>query len=252
MVFIVQRAFYQCFMLHKNGAAVTFALESANVVGYNTLDTGFASQMLGVPFKGVGNNYDGVKLSDINGEFVSYDEIQISYMEDGLINFNTYQFLTEEDGVEAAGWYDGSWEPAADCIIPRGSAVWFVSSSGDAKGVTVAGEVTKGSTTHPAFEESSNMICSAYPVAFNPNATTVTWAGLQPYDEIQVSYMEDGLINFNTYQYLTEEDGVEKNGWYNGSWELVEEPIASVGEGFWLIVSDYANVTLTEKSPIAE
>ena len=72
------------------------------------------------------------------------------------------------------------------------------------------------------------------------------------YDEIQVSYMEDGLINFNAYQYLTEEDGVEKNGWYDGSWEFVEAPIAAAGQGFWLILSDCANVTLTEKSPISE
>ena len=208
--------------------------------------------MLGITFKGVANNCDGIKLSDIKGDFVSYDEIQVAYVEDGLINFNTYQYLTEEDGVDAAGWYDGSWESAATYVISRGSAVWFVSSSGSAKNVTVAGEVTKGATTHPAFDESSNMICSAYPVAFNPNASTVTWTGLRSYDEIQVSYMEDGVINFNTYQYLTEDDGVEKNGWYNGSWELVESPIASVGEGFWLIVSNYANVTLTEKSPIAE
>lgn len=233
-------------------AAVTFGLESANVVGYNTLNTGVPSQMLGVTFKNVAGGTDGIKLSELIGDFVSYDEIQVSYMEEGLINFNAYQYLTEEDGVEKNGWYDGSWESAADYTIPRGSAVWFISASGEAKDVTTAGEVSKGETVHPAFTEASNMICSPYPIAFNPNAPTVSWTGLTSYDEIQVSYMEEGLINFNAYQYLTEEDGVEKNGWYDGSWEFVEAPIAAAGQGFWLILSDCTNVTLTEKSPISE
>lgn len=241
-----------CFYSHIfNRAAVTFAdgIESQNIVGYSTLNTGDASQMLGVVFKNVAGNVDGITLADINGEFVSYDEIQVSYMADGLINFNVYQYLTVDDGVDADGWYDGSWESAASVVIPRGSAVWFVSTSGDAKDVTLAGEVATGSTTHPAFSESSNMICSAYPIAFNPNASTVTWTGLNSYDEIQVSYMENGLINFDVYQYLTTDDGVEVDGWHNGSWELVDAPITAAGQGFWLVVSDFENVTLTEAFP---
>ena len=49
-----------CFYSHIfNRAAVTFGLESANVVGYNTLNTGVPSQMLGVTFKNVTDNTGG-------------------------------------------------------------------------------------------------------------------------------------------------------------------------------------------------
>ena len=64
---------------------------------------------------------------------------------------------------------------------------------------------------------------------------------------------DDGIVQFNSYQYLTVDGfGMDADGWYDGNYELVSSPIAQVGQGFWLILSDYANVTLTEKSPIAE
>jgi len=227
-------------------------IESVNTVGYNTLNTGDASQMLGSTFKNANNGTDGVKLSELIGEFAAYDEIQVSYMdEDGYIQFTVYQYLDTDEGVDADGWYDGAWESAANVVLPRGSAVWFVSASGTGKSVTTSGEVVSTSTTHPAFAEPSNMICSAYPIEFNPNAATVTWTGLSAYDEIQVSYVDqDGYIQFTVYQYLNTDEGVDEDGWYDGAWEKVTTPIAGVGQGFWLVLSDFENVTLTEASPI--
>ena len=226
-------------------------IESANVVGYNTLNTNDPTVMLGCSFKGMAEN-DSLKLGAIQGDFESMDEIQVAYMtEDGFIEFDVYQYLTEDDGVDANGWYDGSWESAGDVEIPRGSAVWFSSSA--AKDLTSAGEVAKEATVHPAFTESTVMICSAYPVAFNPNAETVAWNGLSSMDEIQVAYMtEDGFIEFNVYQWLTEDDGVDEAAWYDGSWEKIADPIAAVGQGFWLSMADPESVTMTETSPIAE
>ena len=240
------------FGLAAAAAISAFAIESANVVGYNSLDTGYSYQMLGSTFKNTTTGADGIKLSELVGDFAAYDEIQVSYMDgDGYIQFNVYQYLDTNEGVDADGWYDGAWEPA-DILIPRGAAVWFISSSGSAKEVTTAGEVAATSTLHPAFAEQYNMICSAYPVEFNPNAATVTWTGLNAYDEIQVSYMDgDGYIQFDVYQYLNTDEGVEENGWYDGAWEKVTTPVAGIGQGFWLILSDYENVTLTEASPIS-
>ena len=233
-------------------AAVGFGdITSQNVVGYNTLNTSNPTVMLGCSFRTMIGD-DAMKLSAIQGDFESMDEIQVSYLtDDGFIEFNVYQYLTTDDGVDANGWYDGSWETAGDVEIPRGSAVWFSSST--AKNLTSSGEVVKSETIHPAFTESTVMICSAYPIAFNPNADTVAWNGLSSMDEIQVAYMtEDGFIEFNVYQWLTEDDGVAETAWYDGSWEKVVDPIAVIGQGFWLSMADCESVTMVETSPLAK
>ena len=233
-------------------AAVGFGdVESSNVVGYNTLNIGNPTVMLGCSFRGM-DGTDFMKLSAIQGDFESMDEIQVSYLtEDGFIEFNVYQYLTTADGVDADGWYDGSWDSADGIEILRGSAVWFSSSNG--KSLTSSGEVVKSETVHPAFTAPTVMVCSAYPVAFNPNAETVAWDGLSPMDEIQVAYMtEDGFMEFNVYQWLTKDDGVAEDAWYDGSWDKVVDPITAVGQGFWLSMADYESVKMIETSPLAK
>ena len=236
-------------MVALTGAALADGVASRNVVGYQTLDKNEVSQMIGATFRDIATGADSIRLGDLVGDFESYDEIQIPYMDGRFIEFVAYQYLTEDDGVDADGWYDGSWESADDVTLARGQAAWFVSAT--AKPVITSGEVVAGTTTHPAFTEASSMICSAYPIPFNPNAETVTWTGLNSYDEIQVSYMDGRFIEFISYQWLTEDDGVDVDGWYDGSWDLVTEPIVDAGQGFWLILSDCENVTLTEASPLA-
>ena len=71
-------------------------------------------------------------------------------------------------------------------------------------------------------------------------------------DEIQVSWMdEDGYIQFDQYFFKNALGTIyPKNGWYDGDDNFVEDPITSVGQGFWLIAQGYDEVTLTETSPL--
>ena len=241
-------------MPFMNGAAVTFGLESANVVGYSTLKTGYTHQMLGVPFSNVNGNDSGVLLKDIAGNFGIWDEIQFSYMDEhGLVQFNTYFYLNEDEGGECEGWHDGDYVYIGDSVsIPAGAAVWVISQNNDALSITSSGEVRKSAFVHSNFKETYNLVSSAFPVAFNPNANTVTWSGLNIWDELQVAFVdEDGLIQFTQYFFLDENEGGEAdNKWHDGDYCLVTEPIAAVGQGFWLITADPENVSFTEKSPI--
>ena len=41
---------------------------------------------------------------------------------------------------------------------------------------------------------------------------------------------------------------VDEDGWYDGNFEKISEPIAIVGQGFWFMPQGV--VTLTEKSPV--
>ena len=57
------------------------------------------------------------------------------------------------------------------------------------------------------------------------------------------------MIQFNEYFYFTADVGmVDEDGWYDGNFEKISEPIAIVGQGFWFMPQGV--VTLTEKSPI--
>ena len=230
-------------------AAVTFGLESANVVGYATLNNDDPNVMLGIQFNSI--NASGVTFKDIKGEFEEEDTIQIAYTDsDGLIQFDEYFYFTADVGmVDEDGWYNGDFESVADTSLPRGAAMWFMPSSGASKDATISGELSKESVVR-TFTEPNNMICASFPVPFNPNSTDYTWEGLTEEDTIQVAYTDsDGLIQFNEYFYFTADVGmVDEDGWYDGNFEKISEPIAIVGQGFWFMPQGV--VTLTEKSPV--
>ena len=232
-----------------NGAAVTFGLESANVVGYNTLNNNDPYVMLGVQFNSI--NDSGIKFKDITGSFEDEDTIQIAYTDsEGLIQFDEYFYFTADVGmVDKNGWYDGDFKSVTETSLPRGAAMWFMPSSGVSKDITIAGELSKGNVVR-TFAEPNNMICASFPVPFNPNSTDYTWEGLSEEDTIQVAYTDsEGLIQFNEYFYFTADVGmVDEDGWYDGNFERISNPIALVGQGFWFMPR--GTVTLIEKSPV--
>lgn len=248
---------------------------ASQIVGYNTLNTGDSQVMLGMSFEGIGDS-TGVALKELKGDFEDFDNIQVARVEfneeedSNELCFTDYFYLASgDDGGSApeetgAGWYlDDMTTPAFDETIPLGSAVWFISSSGSPKGITVAGQVRGSAYTHPDFDESMEMVCSAFPVSFNPNAAD--WQGLEDFDNIQVARVEwneeegSNDLCFTDYFYLaSSEDGGSAPeetgaGWYlDDMTSLVDSGIADPGQGFWLITASPANVKLVEQSPIAK
>ena len=206
--------------------------------------------MLGCTFEAVGTT-DGVTLNSLQGEFVDADELQVASLNDqGITEFTSYYYFTEDGGmVDADGWYNGDFESIGDTVrIPVGSAFWFIAEN--AKGVTVAGQVHLGEYTHTITDKKS-MVCSAFPVAFNPNVNC-TWDGFVDADEIQVAKVnEQGITEFTSCYYFTEDGGmVDEDGWYNGDFEKITEPIAAAGQGFWLMLEDPSGHVFKETSPV--
>lgn len=207
--------------------------------------------MLGVQFSAIEVSSSGVYIKDIQGDFEEEDELQFAYTDEGgLIQFNIYTYFTADGGmVDEDGWYNGDFEAVGDELLPIGGAMWFFTSSGDAKAATMSGQITKDPIVR-TFSEANNMICGSFPVAFNPNGKNVSWSGLSEEDEIQVAYTDsDGLIQFTVYTYFTADGGmVDEDGWYDGDFSKVESAIVEVGQGFWLFPQ--STVTLTETSPL--
>ena len=223
------------------------------MVGYNKATPQYSYHMMSMPFTAV----DGgeVKIGSVQGSFEMEDNIQFSYMdEDGYVQFKTYIWWPEDTIGDVAGWYDDDIFVGDSLTIPTGAAVWFITNSGEPTpdGLTTSGAVLPTFIEHNGFPETFNMIGSAFPVGFNPNAETVTWSGLEMEDQIQVAYMdEDGYVQFITYMWWPEDTIGELAGWYQDD-ILVEEAVAEVGQGFWLILANPGDVYMKEVSPLVK
>ena len=192
-----------------------------------------------------------VYLEVITGNFVDDDEIQISFMKNGRIDFKIYTYFTEDGYMEVDkdGWYSDPSTYVGDTIyLDQGHAAWLKSASGS----TQSGEVNGTEVVINDLTKTYEMIVNPYPTAFNPNDNGITWEGVNDDDEIQVSYMKNGRIDFKIYTYFTE-DGymeVDKDGWYIDPSTPVESTIAAAGQGWWLHTANPANVSITFKSPV--
>ena len=144
MVFLDQPAFCLCFVPVKNGAAVTFAIESANVVGYQTktITTGFS---LSTPtFEDVGAeglDLQNFKLAD-NAAGDGTEMIQF-LDEEGQCT-EMWVWLNANAGMEP-GWYDNTtWAPIEKTIVP---AVGYLMNIGADVDIVISGQVKSGTTT---------------------------------------------------------------------------------------------------------
>ena len=209
--------------------------------------------MLGCAFEQVGQEGEGVLLNSISGKFADYDELQVASIKSGKLKYTSYYFYTADGGiVDTDGWYNGDFEPIGDSIqIPVGSAFWFISENNKAKDATISGQVHNGSFTH-TITDKKMMICSAFPVAFNPNVNC-NWVGFEDYDEIQVSSINKntGKLKYESSYYYTQDGGiVDEDGWYDGDFALIEEPITVAGQGFWLVLGGTSGRSFVEQSPV--
>ena len=228
------------------------AIESANVVGYNT-DTITAKKfnMVSVPFEGTDGK--GFKLNqclsgvDLTGTDnpATADLIQIWDPATGA--YESWYYY--EAGDEWTGWWDfitatKLFEDVYPNGLPAGSAFWYKSAASAAKNgsVVVAGQVpTAASVDVEVLKGKFNMVAYPYPVAFKLNDTTkVSWANAHgtadpsTADLIQIWDAATGAYE-NWYYY---EAGDEWTGWWDfiTATKLFEDVYPNglpVGKPFW-------------------
>lgn len=181
-------------------------------------------------------------LSCVEG-FADGDQIQTSFVKpNGVVAFNTYEYW------DGDGWVDpASGDVVGDDVgFSLGKGAWFISN--EAKQITSAGGVKKSNHTH-TFEESWQVISSAFPVDFCPNSAGVSWGCLDG-DQIQVPHVDaNGIVRFTSYEYW---DG---DGWVDpssGDVLAANFAITTAGKGFWFITTAPDTVSFAEVSPIAD
>ena len=208
-----------------------------NGVGYNTTENPAqnSSIIFGASFANVAGG-DLIPFSALTCPegLEDEDQIQTPYTDErGLTQMNIYVYFGE--------WLDSEYNPLdPGAGLNVGSSAWFLSSN--AKSITTAGEVKKGNFIH-TFTESSQLVSSAFPVAFCPNSENVTW-GVSDETQIQTPYTDDrGLTQMNVYVYFGE--------WMDADYNSLaaDQAVAQPGDGFWLLLND-ATETFAEVSPL--
>ena len=226
-----------------------FALESANVVGYNEAifpRTGF--NIWTGQFGAMNKTLAEMTLADIvpNATFEwGSDELQL--LNDVAGTDSTYYYaapeLAAENDMEAGWWLIVDGEPtevANDVLVPFGASVAFnIASSG--AGVISNGEVQKGSPAVACTVTGFNWIGNATPSDdfklgdFVPNAN-YEWGT----DELQI--MNESAGTDSTYYYAAPELAAENDmeaGWWlivdGEPTEVANEIPLAAGQGFALV-----------------
>lgn len=233
MLFLDQLAFCLCFVLLKNRAAVTFALESANVVGYQEFNLNEGYGMTTATFTPISG--DSINLQDLipAGEGVGgYGDVVIQTMDSTGSWAGEYAWYTMAATGMEDGWYDTEMSLANATInykqglfVQAGAGVKFVYSGAVAKG-TVEAEVPNG------YSMSGN----ATPVALSIQNIVPAGEGVGGYGDVVIQTMDSaGSWNGEYAWYTMAATGMD-DGWYDTEMNLATKTIEA-GEGIFLQAS---------------
>lgn len=219
-------------------AATGGGVVSSNIVGYvNTSHESNKLFMLGSNFEKIGISGNSITFGSLVGSvgFEDLDNIQVGVANvTGGIDFTDFFYL-------GGMWVESDYTtPANDVEFPAGISVWLILNT--AQKVTQSGQVRTGSTLFNFQANKLTLTSSAYPVPFNPNASSCVWSGLQDTDNIQVGVANaSGGLDFTDYFYLGSQ-------WVESDYTTTAGVIAPAGAGFWVLTQ--GDATLTQSSPL--
>ena len=254
-------------------------MQSANIVGYNTVNVkGGLMNLLTVSFEAVGNANGKATLNDVMGTagLTSYgdqagDYIDTWDMEAGnwgtryfYVNDPSWNYTDEETGKlidYTDTWADGDLVPCNPEMNP-GSSFWLYSIN-DIPALQFAGQVASGTISYTLTGGTMNLCGNPYPMSLNlSDKSQVTINGATSYGEEAGDYVDTWnlatanwgtryfYVNDPSWNYTDEETGKLID--YTDTWadgDLV--PCATdivAGSGFWYYaVADGVTVTFSAK-----
>ena len=225
-------------------AAVTFGIESANVVGYQTVANGT-----------YGFNFVAPTFLSINNSGTSIQDIRISVPEDVITGSDELQILDEGGAtLETFVWYPASWSgldkdgwlngegALSDATVEAGKSV-LINVQQDDTPITVSGEVK--------FEQSEingvtgfNFVGNNTPVPLSVQDIKITVSEdvITGSDELQI--LDAGGATVNTYVwYPAAWSGLEKDGWLAEDGSLLDMELAP-GMGVLLNLQQDSKITI--------
>ena len=243
-----------CRALHVARPAWGADVVSSNIVGYEKLSlTANSFIMSAVQFVSVGGNAG--TMSDLfTATDIPYGSEARFVGDDGNYEFLEYvdEAYDEPNDDFVPGWADRDGYLITDVKTP-GTGFW-VKASEDYDLVQSGQVVDTASATVTIPAGMFVMASNPYPVAFNPNATTVNWGSNLAYGTELRVLNASGQYVF--YEYVDEaydepnDDFVP--GWADRDGYLVNGDIADVGQGFWIKSENAITITFTSPASTAE
>ena len=228
-------------------------MQSANIVGYNTVTIKPGWNMLAVNFKNVAND-DGISIQDLfpgggkedtkftPGTSGSADYIQVWDSNQG--GYDTYTLYKKAKGTSDANYF---WVDESLAVTTKkfknGDAFWFYKRGEADVTANISGEVFLDSVKEIAIKPGWNMIGSYFPAGLKLNDeyyTPTYWENTDAVpgtagtaDYIQVWNTKDQ--GYDTYTLYKKAKGTSDANytWVDESLTTVKDNILSVGQGAW-------------------
>ena len=192
----------------ENRAAVTFGIESANVVGYQDIsinDSGFT--LIAPTFEKV----DGTPfyLSDLKGNFITGESVQLWDL-NGATSKEYFFMAAADTGLESDGWFEDDFATPADKVdVKPGEAIAFA-SQGTSK-IQFSGQVAAQGMERNTLNSGFTMIGNSRPSAVK--LSEITFAGAGTGDSVQFLHT-NGATEKEYFFMAAVDTGLESDGWF--------------------------------------
>jgi len=188
--------------MNQNCAAVSFGLESANVVGYQNIGFDKSGWMMnvGVQFSNIGAEGGAFTLDDAFFGNTAAEGDQVITMDAEAWNLNTYDKLGTGLGWVLTPADGGESESVAALTASKGDLLYYIPAS--ASELTVSGEVSTGSQS-VTFDLNNESLQWMFSLS-NPFPIDTTWGDLNSFTKEgdQLISMDAEAWNLNTYDRL--------------------------------------------------
>ncbi len=249
-----------------------FAIESANVVGYNQVEINKEYTILGIPFTGTTGT--AMSIQDAvpyctgmtkGGASTAADCIQIM---DSEGNYNVYYMCNGKQGKATVVGGDGKWVKddefaVSTATMPAGTPFWYVSKNyATPYTITVAGQVLSTSSEQTPLNVTYQLIANPYPCDLPLNDGVPYVAGMTKggastaADCIQIM---DDAGNYNVYYMCNGKQGKATVTGGDGKWVkddefAVTDAVLPAGKGGWFVrkSASLANITIANPNAAAE
>ena len=236
---------------------MTFGIESANVVGYNTDSVQRGKFLIkAAQFNDVASGDIAVDKVYSGFTGVDFDEdlnFQITapqiLVQDSEGNYVSYYFLNdayiEADGSTCKGWADSNGNYAGLTMTP-GLSFWVKDPMTDVTTTTSGAVSDDDSVTVEIAANQYTLVGNAFPIAVTLNGSQMTSPDIKGVDfdedlNFQSSapqiLVQDSDGNYVSYYYLNdayvEADDSTTKGWSDSNGNYITDTIA-VGKGFWI------------------
>ena len=218
--------------------ASLLAVESANIVGYQTKDTVTGFNFVIPTFKAV--NGGAIHIQDIKIANATDWTDSIQVLDEGGATIATYFYASKgQSGYEADGWLAEDGGSLADVNFATGQSILI--DTADAATLTFAGQVSTEDTvveTVPGFNFVGNNTPVAVDIQDFKIANATDWT-----DSIQI--LDEGGATIATYFYASKgQSGYEADGWLSEDGGSLADVDVEPGQGILIDTADIATVTI--------